>query len=185
VTEDSVITTHPQPAILVEPEWVAEHLHDAHVRLIEADEDDRLYEQAHIPGAIKLDWYVDVQDPLQFDFIDQRSFEALLARWGISNDTLVVFYGDRNNVLAALALWLFNQYGHTNVRIISGGRARWIAEGRELTRRPPAIPSNRYVADDPGESPGSRRDDGCGTYGQTRGERTFAHMGQSQEYAAT
>src|SRR5690349_17650136 len=100
-------TGYAHPEVLVETDWVAEHLNDSSVRLIEADEDVLLYEVGHIPGAVKLDWHVDVQDRLARDFIDQHDFEQLMSRWGISNDTTVVFYGDKNNWYACYSFWLF------------------------------------------------------------------------------
>ena len=120
-------SSYAHPEVLVETDWVAEHLNDAGLRFVEADEDILLYEQGHIPGAVKLDWHVDVQDPLQRDFVDKAGFEALMSRWGISNDTTVVFYGDRNNWGATYALWVFSLFGHPDVRILDGGRAKWIA----------------------------------------------------------
>ncbi len=98
---------YAHPEVLVETSWVAEHLNDPAIRLIEADEDVLLYEVRHLPGAVKLDWHVDVQDPLDRDFIDQEGFEKLMSRWGVSNDTTIVLYGDRNNWYACYTFWLF------------------------------------------------------------------------------
>ena len=122
------------PEVLVETSWVAEHLNDSSVRLIEADEDVLLYEIGHLPGAAKLDWHVDVQNPLPRDFIDQQSFEKLMSRWGISNDTTIVLYGDKNNWYACYSFWLFTMYGHQKMKIMNGGRQKWEAEGRQLTK---------------------------------------------------
>src|SRR5947209_5736958 len=97
--------THPES--LVETEWVAAHLDDPQVRIIEADEDPLLYEIGHLPGAVKLDWHTDVQDPVRRDFVDQAQFEALMSRYGVTPETTVVFYGDKNNWYAAYSFWLF------------------------------------------------------------------------------
>ncbi len=122
------------PEVLVETSWVAEHLNDPAVRIIEADEDVLLYELGHIAGAVKLDWHIDVQDAVARDFVDQKGFEQLLSRWGISNDTTVVLYGDRNNWYACYTFWLFTMYGNTNVRVMDGGRVKWEAEKRPLVK---------------------------------------------------
>ena len=111
------MSQYAHPETLVDTSWVADHLNDPKVRLIEADEDILLYEVGHIPGAVKLDWHVDVQDPISRDFVDQQGFEQLMSRWGISNDTTIVLYGDRNNWYAAYSFWLFHMYGHKNLRI--------------------------------------------------------------------
>src|SRR5437899_13085603 len=98
---------YAHPEVLVDTSWVAEHLSDPKVRIVEADEDVLLYEQAHIPGAVKLDWLVDVQNPVQRDFVDTGGSEKLMSRWGIANDTTVVFYGERNNWASSHRFWLF------------------------------------------------------------------------------
>ncbi len=108
--------THPD--VLVTTNWVADHLNDPNVRLIEADEDVLLYEIGHIPGAVKLNWHVDVQDPLSRDFIDHKGLELLFSRWGITNDTTIVLYSDRNNWYAAYAFWLFKQFGHKSLKLL-------------------------------------------------------------------
>jgi len=161
-------SSYAHPDVLVDTEWVAGHLNDANLRFVEADEDILLYEQGHIPGAVKLDWHVDVQDPLQRDFVDKAGFEALMSRWGISNDTTVVFYGDRNNWYAAYSFWLFRYYGHTNALIMNGGRAKWVAEGRPLTRDVPTIAPSSYTAKEPDASIRAFRDDVQATIGNDR-----------------
>src|SRR5436305_13053620 len=123
----SASSGYVHPEVLVETDWVANHLNDPSLRLIEADEDVLLYAIGHIPGAVKLDWHVDVQDPLSRDFVNQEAFEKLLGKWGITNDTTVVLYGDRNNWYAAYSFWLFSMYGVKNVKIYNGGRAKWEA----------------------------------------------------------
>ena len=150
---------YAHPEMLVSTEWVAEHLNDPNVRLVESDEDVLLYDIGHIPGAVKLDWHTDLQDQVARDFIDKATFEQLMAQAGISNDTTVVFYGDRNNWYAAYALWLFKYYGHQDARIMNGGRAKWEAEGRPFTREVPSYPATSYTAQEPDASIRAFRDD--------------------------
>ena len=150
---------YAHPEALVETSWVTEHLHDATVRLIEADEDVLLYEVGHIPGAVKLDWHVDVQDRTNRDFINQQEFEQLMSHYGVSNDTTIVLYGDRNNWYAAYAFWLFNMYGHKSLKIMNGGRAKWEAEKREYTKEVPHFEQTSYHAQQVDESARAFRDD--------------------------
>jgi thiosulfate/3-mercaptopyruvate sulfurtransferase len=138
---------YAHPEVLVDTAWVAAHLDDPQVRIVEADEDPLLYEAVgHIPGAVKLDWHVDVQDPVQRDFIDKAGFEALMSRYGVGNDTTVVFYGDKNNWYAAYSFWLFKLYGHPDARLMNGGRTKWEVEGREYTKAVKEFASTRYTA---------------------------------------
>ncbi len=134
------------PEVLVETEWVAAHLNDPKVRIVECDEDVLLYDQGHIPGAIKLDWVGELNDPVVRDYLDRARFEKLLSAKGISNDTTVVFYGDKNNWWATYAFWVFKLFDHQDARIMNGGRAKWIAEGRELTKEVPSYPPGNYKA---------------------------------------
>src|SRR6266571_6512699 len=143
------MSEYAHPEVLVETGWVAEHLNDPNIRLIEADEDVLLFEQGHIPGAVKLDWHVDVQDPVKRDFVDKQGFEKLLSSWGIANDTEVVFYGDKNNWYACYSFWLFSYYGHKSARVMNGGRQKWVDEARELTREVPSYPRTEYRAQEP------------------------------------
>ncbi|GCE49408.1 thiosulfate/3-mercaptopyruvate sulfurtransferase [Thermosporothrix hazakensis] len=152
-------TGYAHPEVLVETDWVADHLHDADIRLIEADEDVLLYELGHIPGAVKLDWHVDVQDKYSRDFIDQQGFEQLMSRWGITNDTTIVLYGDKNNWYACYAFWLFSMYGHARMKIMNGGRAKWEAEHRPMTREVPHYEPTRYKAQPMDESARAFRDE--------------------------
>src|SRR3954471_1619782 len=115
--------THPE--VLVSTDWVAQHLNDPNVRIVEADEDVLLYEVGHIPGAIKMDWHTDLQDPVERDFVDRAGFERLMASNGIGNDTTVVLYGDKNNWYATYTFWLFKLYAHKDVRVMDGGRLKW------------------------------------------------------------
>ncbi len=137
----SATSGYVHPEVLVETSWVADHLNDPNIRLIEADEDVLLYEVGHLPGAVKLDWHVDVQDPVTRDFIDEQGFEKLMSRWGISNDTTIVLYGDRNNWYATYSFWLFTMYGQKNMKIMNGGRQKWEAEGRQLSKGDTSFPA--------------------------------------------
>src|SRR5215467_13443602 len=140
-------SNYAHPEVLVDTAWVAAHQSDPHVRVVEADEDPLLYEaMGHIPGAVKLDWHVDVQDPVRRDFVNKQAFEALMSRYGIGNDTTVVFYGDRNNWYAAYSYWLFKLYGHKDARLMNGGRTKWEAEGREYTKEVPQHAGTTYAA---------------------------------------
>jgi len=153
------MSEYAHPEALVDTSWVADHLNDSNVRLIEADEDVLLYEVGHIPGSVKLDWHVDVQNPLSRDFVDQEGLEKLFSRYGISNDTTIVLYGDRNNWYAAYAYWLFTQYGHKSLKILNGGRAKWEAEGRPYTKEVPQFAATTYHAQPADESIRAFRDD--------------------------
>ena len=154
-----MVSEYHDPSVLVSTEWVAEHLTDPSVRIVESDEDILLYDIGHIPGAVKLDWHIDLQDQVRRDFIGRSDFEALLSSVGIGNDTTVVFYGDRNNWYATYAFWLFKYYGHEDCRIMNGGRAKWEAEGRPYERSIPSYPATTYQAKEPDQSVRAFRDD--------------------------
>ena len=139
---------YARPEALVDPEWGAAHLDDPSVRLLESNEDVLLYETGHIPGALKLDWVGDLNDPVMRDYLDKGRFEQLMSRLGIANDTTVVLYGDKNNWWATYALWVFKLFGHQDVRILNGGRKKWIDEGRPLTKDVPQYPQTQYRAQD-------------------------------------
>lgn len=137
---------YANPDALVSTDWVAEHLNDPNVRIIESNEDPLLYPSGHIPGAVQVDWTTDLNDPLRRDYLNKEGFENLMSRIGVSNDTTVVFYGDKSNWWATYALWVFNLFGHTNAKIMDGGRLKWEQEGRELSREVPNYPATTYVA---------------------------------------
>lgn len=144
---------YAHPDALVSTEWVAENLNNANIRLIESNEDILLYDTGHIPGAVKIDWHVDLNDPITRDYIDRKSFEKLMERNGISNDTTVIFYGDKNNWWATYAFWVFQLFGHTNAKVMDGGRAKWIAEGRATTREVPKYAASNYKAKERNDEP--------------------------------
>ena len=137
---------YAQPDALVSTQWVADNLHTSKVRIVESDEDLLLYGQGHVPGSIMIDWVNDLNDRIRRDYLDQQGFEALCRRNGIGNDTTVVFYGDKSNWWACYALWVFRLYGHQNVRIMNGGRKKWVDEGREMTKQIPTYPASDYKA---------------------------------------
>ncbi len=137
---------YAHPEALVETQWVADHLNDPNVRIVESDEDLLLYDTGHIPGAVKIDWVQDLNDPVVRDYLDSERFAELMRAKGISNDTTVVLYGDKHNWWATYAFWVFKLFGHRDVRIMNGGRAKWITEGRPLTREVPVYPPTNYVA---------------------------------------
>ena len=137
---------YAHPEVLVDTTWVAGHLSDPGVRLVESNEDMLLYETGHIPGAVKIDWVTDLNDDTVRDYLDAARFGELLASKGISNDTTVVIYGDKHNWWATYAFWVFKLFGHADVRILDGGRAKWAAEGRELTRAVASYAQGSYSA---------------------------------------
>lgn len=137
---------YAHPETLVTTEWVAGHLNDPNVRIAESDEDVLLYEIGHIPNAVKIDWVEDLNDPLVRDYLDPENFARLMSEKGISRDTTVVFYGDKNNWWATYALWVFQLFGHDNVKVMDGGRIKWEAEGREMTREVPSFEPASYPA---------------------------------------
>ena len=127
------------PDVLVSTDWVAQHLNDTAIRIVEVDVDTAAYDQGHVPNAIAWNWTTELCDTLVRDIIPPAKFEALMAKSGIGNDTTVILYGDNNNWFAAWALWQMKVYGHKDVRIMNGGRKKWLAEGRELGNQTPAI----------------------------------------------
>jgi len=161
VQPDSAQTNrgYAHPEVLVSTDWVAAHLDDPNVRIVESDEDILLYDIGHIPGAVKLDWHTDLQNPVARDFVDKAGFEDLMNRAGISNDTTVVFYGDRNNWYACYTFWLFQYYGHADSRVMDGGRAKWEAEGRGWSRDYPAFSGGGYTAKEADPAIRAFRDD--------------------------
>ena len=137
---------YAHPEVLVETEWLAQHLNDKDLRIVESDEDVLLYETGHIPGAVKIDWVADLNDRVRRDYLDRDQFAQLVGSKGIGNDTTVIFYGDKNNWWATYAFWVFQLFGHTKAKILNGGRKKWIDEGRPLTKEVPTYPAVTYHA---------------------------------------
>ena len=146
---DAKLAEYAHPEKLVTTAWLAEHLDDPAVAVVESDEDVLLYETGHIPGAIKVDWHTELNDPLARDYVDAERFAELMRAKGIGRDTTVVFYGDKSNWWAAYALWVFSLFGHADVRLLDGGRAKWEAEGRPMTTDAPTPRRDRL----PGRRP--------------------------------
>jgi thiosulfate/3-mercaptopyruvate sulfurtransferase len=137
VDADSTSTkfaAYAHPERLVTADWLEAHLGEPGLVVVESDEDVLLYEAGHIPGAVKIDWHTDLNDPVERDYIDGAAFAELLGSRGISRDDTIVVYGDKNNWWAAYALWVFSLFGHEDVRLLDGGRDKWIADGRAITR---------------------------------------------------
>jgi thiosulfate/3-mercaptopyruvate sulfurtransferase len=144
--------------VLVTTGWLAEHLGDEGLVVAEVDENPDLYDEGHVPGAIKLHWRDDLQDPVERDLVEKEGFEQLMGSRGISNDTTLVLYGDKNNWFAAYAYWYLKIYGHQDVRILDGGRQKWIDESRELTTDETQVPPASYAARERDETIRARRD---------------------------
>lgn len=149
------MSEHPyaHPGAIVGTAWLAQHLEDPLLRVIESNEDVLLYATGHIPGAIHIDWHQDLNDPVIRDYISAAAFASLNANHGITPETTIVFYGDKSNWWAAYALWVYRLFGHSNVKILNGGRDKWIAEKRPLTKDVPVYAPADYPV------PEYRRDD--------------------------
>ena len=142
MSEAERIAEYAHPEVLVSTQWLSENLDE--VTVVECDEDVLLYEIGHIPTAVKLDWHTELNDPERRDYLSGEQFAELMNSKGIGRDDTVVIYGDRSNWWATYAFWVFKLFGHEDVRILNGGRAKWIAEGRELTKQAPAVTSKQY-----------------------------------------
>ena len=137
---------YAHPEMLVSTEWLAAHLNDPNIRIIESDEDVLLYDMAHIPKAQKVDWHADLNDPVVRDYVNREQFQELLRAKGIDENTTVIFYGDKNNWWATYAFWVFHLFGVTNARILDGGRTKWEQEGRQMVSDVPSFPKTTYKA---------------------------------------
>jgi thiosulfate/3-mercaptopyruvate sulfurtransferase len=137
---------YAKPDVLVTTDWVAEHLTDPTVRIVESNEDPLLYRTGHIPGAVEVDWAADLNDPVRRDYLDRDRFESLMSRIGVTNDSTVVFYGDRNNWWACYAFWVFQLFGHARAKVMDGGWVKWEKEGRPMVREAPRYPATAYRA---------------------------------------
>ena len=149
---------YAHPEVLVSTQWAAEHLNDPKVRFIEVDVDTTGYDQGHIPGAVGWNWQTQLQDNVRRDLIQKVPLEELLGKSGVSNDTTILLYGDNNNWFAAYAFWQLKYYGHKDVRLINGGRKKWIAENRPLTTDASKVPPSTYRATGPDESIRARKE---------------------------
>lgn len=148
---DAKINEYAHPEVLVTTEWVAQNLDTPGVVIIESDEDVLLYQTGHIPGAVRIDWHTDLNDPVRRDYLSDEAFAELLSSRGISRDSTIILYGDKSNWWASYTLWAFKLWGHSDVRLMDGGRDKWVAEGRELTTAAPDVERAEY--------PVTKRDD--------------------------
>jgi thiosulfate/3-mercaptopyruvate sulfurtransferase len=137
-------SAYAHPEVLVDGDWLQAHLTDPSIRVVESNEDVLLYDTGHIPGAVHIDWRGDLQDNTQRDYIAPERFAEVCAKNGITPETMVVFYGDKSNWWAAYALWAFQLFGHSKVKLLDGGRDKWKAEGRPLTREKPKYSPTQY-----------------------------------------
>ncbi|MEO7453368.1 MAG: sulfurtransferase [Fimbriimonadales bacterium] len=137
---------YANPDALVSTDWVAEHLDDPAIRIVESNEDPLLYPSGHIPSAVEVDWTRDLNDPIRRDYLNKAGFEALMSRVGAKPETMVVFYGDKNNWWATYAFWVFQLFGHSNAKIMDGGRLKWEQEGRPMTKDASAHAPSQYQA---------------------------------------
>ncbi len=170
---------YAHPDYLVETDWVAAHLNDPAVRVVESDEDYLLYDTGHAPGSVKIDWFTTLQHPLRRDFLTKAEFERVCSENGIANSTTVVFYGDKSNWFACYALWVFQYYGHANVKIMNGGRAKWEAEGRTLTKDVQTYTPTAYKAMDADQSVRAFRND---VFAQVEANKPLVDVRSPPEY---
>ncbi len=145
--------------VLVDADWLQEHLNDEGIRIVEVDENPALYNEAHIPGAIGFDWREDLQDPVRRDFLAPKAFGELFGSRGVSNDHTIVLYGDRNNWFAAYTYWYLMYYGHDKVLLLNGPREKWISDGRPTSSELPTQPPTTFTADPGDEQIRARRDE--------------------------
>lgn len=158
VEQNEKFAAYAHPERLVSTEWLAAAIKDGALEngklvVVESDEDVLLYETGHIPGAVKIDWHTDLNDEVTRDYVEGEAFAALAAAKGISRDSTVVIYGDKSNWWAAYALWVFTLFGHEDVRLLDGGRDKWIAEGRELTTGTPSPALGSYPVVERNDAP--------------------------------
>ena len=150
--DDPKLADYAHPERLVTTEWLSRHLDEPGLVIVESDEDVLLYDTGHIPGSVKVDWHTELNDPVTRDYVDGTRFAELMGEKGIGRDTTVVIYGDKNNWWAAYALWVFSLFGHPDVRLLDGGRAKWVAEDRPMTTDVPSRPRAEYPVVDRDDS---------------------------------
>jgi thiosulfate/3-mercaptopyruvate sulfurtransferase len=174
---------YANPDVLVSTDWVATHLTDPSVRLVESNEDTLLYPSGHIPGAVHVDWTTDLNDPLRRDYISREGFQTLMSRIGATRDTTVVFYGDKNNWWACYAFWVFQLFGHTSAKVMDGGRLKWEKEARPMTREVPSIAPAKYEALERNDAPVRVFRDQVLQHAQSKGQ--LVDVRSPEEYAGT
>ena len=169
--------------VLVSTDWVEQHLKDPKVRLIESNEDTLLYASGHVPGAVHVDWTTDLNDQIRRDYITREGFEALMSKIGATNDTTVVFYGDKNNWWACYAFWVFQLFGHTKAKVMDGGRLKWEKEKRAMSRDVPSYAKTKYSAKDRLDAPHRAYRDDVQAHLRTQGQ--LVDVRSPEEYAGT
>jgi thiosulfate/3-mercaptopyruvate sulfurtransferase len=174
---------YAHPDVLVSTDWVEKHLNDPKVRLIESNEDTLLYASGHIPGAVHVDWTTDLNDQIRREYITREGFEALMSKIGATPDTTVVFYGDKNNWWACYAFWVFQLFGHTNAKVMDGGRLKWEKEGRTTSRDVPSYPKTKYAAKERNDAPIRAFRDEVQAHQKKQGQ--LVDVRSPEEYAGT
>src|SRR4029077_15262277 len=157
--QENEMADYKHPEVLVTTEWVAQNLDAPNARLVEVDVDTSAYDQGHIPGAVGWNWQTQLQDNVRRDLIDRAALESLLGQSGIANDTTILLYGDNHNWFAAYAFWQLKYYGHRDVRLVNGGRKKWLEEKRPLSTEAPKVTPTTYKAGERNESVRAYRDD--------------------------
>lgn len=163
--------TYANPSVLVDSEWLHDNLKNPALRLVECDTDTGLYDVGHIPGAVRLDWQIDLTDRRTRDCVSRSDFELLAGRLGIANDSTVVLYGDQHNIMACFAFWVFRMYGHDKLKVLNGGKDKWMRERRQLTTEAPSFSAVKYIAHDLQKELRATRD------------QVFDHIGRPEPYA--
>ncbi len=174
---------YANPGVLVSTEWVEQHLEDPKVRVIESNEDTLLYASGHVPGAVHVDWTTDLNDQTRRDYISREGFEALMSRIGASSDTTIVFYGDKNNWWACYAFWVFQLFGHTNAKVMDGGRLKWEKESRAMSRDVPVYPKTQYRSKERDDAPHRAYRDEVLAHMKKQGQ--LVDVRSPEEYAGT
>jgi len=174
---------YARPDVLVSTDWVAGHLSDPDVRIVESNEDVLLYPSGHIPGAVQVDWTADLNDPVRRDYITRKGFEALMSRIGATPKTKVVFYGDKSNWWACYAFWVFQLFGHKNAAVMDGGRLKWEKEGRPMTREVPSYAATKYRAPERKDAPVRAFQKQVRAHVQLKGQ--LVDVRSPEEYAGT
>jgi thiosulfate/3-mercaptopyruvate sulfurtransferase len=174
---------YAQPDVLVSTDWVEQHLNDPKVRIIESNEDTLLYASGHVPGAVHVDWTSDLNDQVRRDYITRDGFAALMSKIGATNDTTIVFYGDKNNWWACYAFWVFQLFGHTNAKVMDGGRLKWEKEKRAMSRDVPSYPKTQYKANERADAPHRAFRDEVLQHLQQQGQ--LVDVRSPEEYAGT
>ena len=174
---------YTHPGVLVSTEWVEQHLNDPKVRLIESNEDTLLYASGHIPGSVHVDWTADLNDQIRRDYISREGFESLMSRIGVTKDSTVVFYGDKNNWWACYAFWVFQLFGHTNAKVMDGGRVKWLKENKPVSRDVPSHPKTAFKASERNDAPiRAFRDD---VFAHVKKQGQLVDVRSPEEYAGT